>query len=117
MAISYTGGGTSLLSTSLVTMLPIEAQVMGTRGRLKILSPFFGPTGIEVTVGQFTTAVTATWRDERWPGMYDAMCDEAIAFASYVHEGRTESPIHPHHELVSVMGTIDEVRAQLAHQH
>ena len=49
--------------------------------------------------------------------MYDAMCDEAIAFAAYVHEGRTESPIHPHHELLSVMGTIDAVRPQLAQQH
>jgi predicted dehydrogenase len=114
MAISYTGGGVSLLSTSLVTTLPIEAQVMGTKGRLKVLSPFFGPTGVEVTVGQFTTAETATWRDERFPGMYDAMCGEAIAFASYVAEGRTESPVHPHDELVAVMATIDEVRAQLA---
>jgi predicted dehydrogenase len=114
MAISYLGGGTALLSTSLVTMLPIEAQVMGTKGRLKVLSPFFGPTGVEVTVGQFTTAETAVWRDQRWPGMYDAMCDEAIAFASYVGDGRTESPLHPHHEVVSVMATIDEVRARLA---
>ena len=114
MAISYVGGGTSLLTTSLMTMLPIEAQVMGTKGRLKVLSPFFGPTGVEVTVGQFDTAETATWRDERWPGMYDAMCGEAIAFASYVAEKRTESPLHPHDELVAVMATIDEVRAQLA---
>ena len=114
MAISYSGGGTSLLTTSLLTVLPIEAQVMGTKGRLKVLSPFFGPTGVEVTVGQFTTAEVATWRDERWPGLYDAMCGEAIAFASYVADGRTESPLHPHDEVVSVMATIDEVRAQLA---
>lgn len=114
MAISYTGGGTSLLSTSLVTTLSIEAQVFGTKGRLKVLSPFFGPTGVEVTVGQFTDAESATWRDERWPGRYDAMCDEATAFASYVQDARTESPLHPHVELVSVMATIDEVRAQLA---
>jgi predicted dehydrogenase len=114
MAISYVHGGASLLSTSLVTTLPIEAQVMGSKGRLKVLSPFFGPTGVELTVGQFTTAEVATWRDERFPGMYDAMCDEAIAFASYVADKRTESPLHPHAELVAVMATIDEVRAQLA---
>ena len=114
MSISYAGGGNSLLTTSLVTTLSIEAQVFGTNGRLKVLSPFFGPTGVEVTVGQFATAETATWRDERWPGMYDAMCGEAIAFSSYVAQKRTESPLHPHHEVVAVMATIDEVRAQLA---
>ncbi len=114
MAISYTGGGTSLLSTSLVTTLPIEAQVMGSKGRLKVLSPFFGPSGVEVTVGQSTPAEVATWHDERFPGRYDAMCGESIAFASYVAEGRTESPLHPHDELVAVMATIDEARAQLA---
>ncbi len=54
-----------------------------------------------------------TWRDERFPTMYGAMSDEAVAFASYVAEGRTESPIHPHHEVVAVMDTIDQARAQL----
>ena len=44
----------------------------------------------------------------------DAGYDEAIAFASYVRDSRTESPVHPHAELVAVLATIDEVRAQLA---
>ena len=113
VVVSYAGGGTSLLTTSLMTTLPIEAQVFGSKGRLKVLSPFFGPTGVEVTVGQFDTAESATWRDERWPGLYDAMSDEATAFSAFVAEGRTESPVHPHAEVVSVMATIDEVRAQL----
>jgi hypothetical protein len=30
-----------------------------------------------------------------------------------VGEGRVESPLHPHAELVSVMATIDEARRQI----
>jgi len=116
LAVSYAAGGVSLLSTSLVTCLPIEAHILGTKGRLKVLSPFFSPTGVELTVGEFTTAEVATWRDERFPTMYGAMSDEATAFASYVGEGRTESPIHPHDEVVAVMTTIDQAREQLADQ-
>ena len=106
-------GRQALIATSLRTVMPIEAQVLGSAGRLKVLSPFFGPSGVEVTTGQFETTQVATWRDERYPGMYDAMCGEAIAFASYVAEGRVESPLHPHDEVVSVLATIDEARAQL----
>lgn len=114
LAVAYANGGTAVLSTSLVTCMAIEAQILGTKGRLKVLSPFFSPTGVELTIGQFGTAEVTTWRDERFPTMYGAMSDEAVAFASYVAEGRTESPIHPHHEVVSVMDTIDQARAQLA---
>lgn len=114
LSLSYATGQTALLATSLSTCMPIEAQVLGSKGRLKVLRPFFGPTGIELTVGQFDGAEVATWHDERFPTMYGAMSDEAVAFASYVAEGRTESPIHPHAEVVSVMDTIDQARAQLA---
>lgn len=114
LALAHASGATALLATSLATVMPIEAQVLGSTGRLKVLSPFFGPSGVEVTSGQFAGAVVASWRDERYTGTYDAMRDEAVAFATYVAEGRVESPIHPHHEVVSVMATIDEAREQVA---
>lgn len=113
LAVEYAQGGTAVLSTTLISCMPIEAQILGTKGRLKVLSPFFSPTGVELTIGQFATAEVTTWRDERFPTMYGGMSDEAVAFASYVAEGRTESPIHPHHEVVAVMDTIDQARAQL----
>jgi predicted dehydrogenase len=113
LAVKYANGGTAVLSTSLVSCMPIEAQVLGTKGRLKVLSPFFSPTGVELTIGQFAATEVTSWRDERFPTMYGGMSDEAVAFAAYVAEGRTESPIHPHHEVVAIMDTIDQARAQL----
>lgn len=114
LSVTYANGGRALLATTLETCMPIEAQVLGSKGRLKVLSPFFGPSGVAVTIGQFDGAEVTTWKDERFPTMYGGMADEATAFASYVGEGRTESPIHPHDEVVAVMDTIDQARAQLA---
>jgi predicted dehydrogenase len=104
----------ALLATSMITALPVEAQVMGSAGRTKLLSPFFGPTGIEVTRGSLGSEDVVTWRDERFDAVHDGLSDQATAFASYVAEGRTESPIHGHDELVRIMRVIDEARAAIA---
>ena len=46
--------------------------------------------------------------------MHDGLGYQATWFASYVAEGRVESPVHGHEETVSVMATIDEARRQIA---
>jgi predicted dehydrogenase len=101
----------ALLTTSLIAALPVEAQVVGAAGRVKLLSPFFGPSGIRVTVGGFESDEVAEWRDESFDAIHDGLGYQATAFASYVAEGRVESPLHPHDEVVQVMRVIDEARA------
>jgi hypothetical protein len=39
---------------------------------------------------------------------------QATAFASYVAEGRLESPLHPHSEIIDVMNTINIARAAVS---
>lgn len=114
IAVRYANGGSGLLSTSLATALPVEAAVVGSAGRLKVLSPFFGPSGVELAAGPFSTDEPVVWRDERFEATRDGLYEEAVAFASYVAEGRLESPIHPHAEVVDVMAVIDEARRQVA---
>jgi predicted dehydrogenase len=109
---------TALVSTSLVTALPVTASVFGSAGRLDVLSPFFGPSGVTVTMrARSTGAVSAeesvTWRDRTFAEVHEGLAYQATYFASYVGEGRVESPLHPHAELVSVMATIDEARRQI----
>jgi predicted dehydrogenase len=113
LSVAGRGGADALLATSLQAMLPVEAQVAGSAGRAKLLSPFFGPTGIEVVRGGFDSEEVATWRDERFDALHDGLSDQATAFASYVAEGRTESPLHPHEEVVQIMRIIDEARAAI----
>lgn len=104
-------GAGALLTTSLIAALPVEAQVVGSAGRAKLLSPFFGPSGIRITVGGFESDDVAEWRDESFEAIHDGLGYQATAFASYVAEGRVESPLHPHDEIVQVMRVIDEARA------
>ena len=112
-------GATGLASTSLVTALPVEASILGSLGRLDVLSPFFGPSGVRLTTGPLTTGAvrseeSATWRDQTFDEVHEGLGYQATWFASYVGEGRVESPVHDHAETVSVMATIDEARRQIS---
>ncbi|WP_082498953.1 MULTISPECIES: Gfo/Idh/MocA family oxidoreductase [unclassified Rathayibacter] len=114
LLLSTDGGPQALLSTSLETSLPVEAMILGSEGRLEVHSPFFGPSGLTLTLGSLSTSQESdTWIDDGpWP--YGNLAFQATAFASYVAQGLLESPVHPHHEVVSVMATIDEARRQIA---
>ncbi|WP_235835636.1 MULTISPECIES: Gfo/Idh/MocA family protein [Arthrobacter] len=114
LLLTSASGATALVSTSLVTSMPVVASIMGSSGRIDIASPFFGPTGVTLTTGQIGSETTETWRDDTFGTLHDGLGYQATAFASYVSEGRTESPLHPHGEIVSVMSTIDEARRQIA---
>ncbi|NQX11552.1 Gfo/Idh/MocA family oxidoreductase [Microbacteriaceae bacterium VKM Ac-2855] len=111
--IATEAGPQAVLSTTLLASMPVTATIHGRTGRLDVLSPFFGPTGITVTTGALGDEQTVTWRDEALDVLHDGLGYQATAFASFVAAGLVESPVHPHHEIVSVMATIDEVRRQV----
>ena len=106
-------GATALVSTSLVARLPVTASIMGSEARLDVHSPFFGPTGLTLTTGSATSEESLTWRDQTFDRLNEGLSHQAVAFAAYVAEGRSESPVHDHAEVVSIMATIDEARRQL----
>lgn len=107
-------GATAIASTSMVTSMPVIASILGSAGRLEVLSPFIGPSGITLTIGSIGSEETVTWRDETFDAMHDGLGYQATWFASYVAEERVESPVHGHDETVSVIATIDEARRQIA---
>jgi predicted dehydrogenase len=113
LLLDHPKGSVALLATSMVSSVPTTASIMGSEARIEVLSPFFGPTGLTIVTGEFGAEDSGTWRDERFSTLHEGLADQVVAFASYVAKGRTESPIHPHDELVSVMATIDEARRQL----
>jgi predicted dehydrogenase len=117
LLVTTASGAAAQLSTSIETSMPVEATIMGSSGRLDVLSPFFGPSGITVTTGTLGSEESVTWRDDTFEVLHDGLGYQATAFASYVAAGLTESPVHPHHEIVSVMATIDDARAQIAGAH
>lgn len=112
--VAAPGGAQAVLSTSLIASLPVEASIHGSAGRLEVLSPFFGPSGLKLSIGALGSEESEVWHDETFAEPHDGLGCQATAFASYVAAGLSESPLHPHDEIVSVMATIDEVRRQIA---
>lgn len=105
-------GAVGIASTSMVTSMSVTAEIFGSDARLQVLSPFFAPSGVTLATGVMESTDNVTWRDETLT-LHEGMSCQATAFASYVEEGRVESPLHSHEETVSVMATIDEARRQL----
>ncbi|MEN2739627.1 Gfo/Idh/MocA family oxidoreductase [Microbacterium sp. X-17] len=113
LLLTAQSGATALLTTSMLTSVPTTAVVMGTKGYIEIPSPFFGPTGVVLHRGALGRYEVTEWRDDSLPGFQDGLSHQATAFASYVGDGRLESPLHGHAETVAVMATIDEARRQI----
>jgi predicted dehydrogenase len=107
------GGAVGQVATSIVSSLPVRATVVGALGRIDLHAPFFAPSGVTLTLGAIGGETSATWQDERFDDHYDALSDEATAFASYVGEGRVESPVHTLDETVAVLAVIEAARARL----
>ncbi|TDO51608.1 putative dehydrogenase [Kribbella sp. VKM Ac-2527] len=106
-------GAQALLATSMVSKLPTRAMVIGSEGRVEVMSSFFAPSGVTLTEHSNATEEALTWVDDTFEESYDALSYQANALASYVAAGLTESPLHSLDETVSVLATIDEARAQV----
>jgi len=59
-------------------------------------------------------ALPLEWSDDGEIPGHEGLCYQAAALARYVHDGLIESPVHPLHETVAVLATIDAVRERLA---
>ena len=114
LLLTSASGATAMVSASIVSSMPVVASIMGTAGRVEVLSPFFGPSGVTLSTGSFGAEDSVTWRDDTFKTLHEGLGYQATAFASYVSEGRIESPLHPHEEMISIMSTIDEAKQQIA---
>ncbi len=94
------------LHTTLHANTATTAVVFGTRGRVEIERPFYGPSGFTVV------------RDDGSGWTFDGRVDagmqyEAAEVARCVAAGDTQSPLMPWQATVEVMGILDEVRTQI----
>jgi len=114
LMLEHADGATALLSTSIVTALPTRALIAGSAGRLEVRPPFFGPTGLTLTMTSSSNE-PVEWTDESgFAALSEGLAFQATEVAGYIGEGRGESPLHPHAEIVSVLATIDSAREQVA---
>ena len=102
------GAAQAQLFTSMLTASGHTAQVYGSLGRIEVDDRCYVPAGVTLTVGERT----GSWDANRIHG-YGGLCFQAAALATYVAEGRTDSPLLPLDETVTILETADEIRRQV----
>jgi predicted dehydrogenase len=107
MQIGY-GAVQAQLFTSMLTASGHTAAVHGSLGRVEVDDRCYVPAGVTLTVGERT----GTWDANRIHG-YGGLSFQAAALATYVAQGRTDSPLLPLDETVTILETADEIRRQV----
>jgi len=110
--LEYDSGARAVITVSGKAHLPTLASISGTLGVVLVDGPFFVPTGLELRPALYN-AHGPRW-DHTGPIQGHAgLCYQVDHFAHYVSQGLSQSPLHTHHDTVSVMRTGEEIRRQL----
>lgn len=106
MALGYPGGALAALTTGVRINTPQAAVLLGTDGRITLPSPWWKPTKLIVSrSGQPDEVIEETLEGTGFQF-------EAQHVAECLRAGKTESDILPLDESLSIMRTLDTLRAQ-----
>lgn len=106
MIFGYAQGQLALLSSAIRTSTPHEAVVSGTRGQIRIHSPWWRCSRLTVSVNGKPDEVL----DLPYEG--NGYTHEAAEVGRCLRSGELESPVMPHAETLSILRTMDQVREQ-----
>ncbi|MEK7674480.1 MAG: Gfo/Idh/MocA family oxidoreductase [Verrucomicrobiota bacterium] len=104
--LAHAGGQLAVLTSAIRVETPQEAVIMGTNGRVRIHRPWWRPTALTLTrdSGEEETL--------QFPPAANGYQYEAAAVMQCLREGKLESEIMPLAETLSIMKTLDAIRAQ-----
>ncbi|PWT83023.1 MAG: hypothetical protein C5B58_07220 [Acidobacteria bacterium] len=103
-------GAQATLFTTLSAPTPTAAYVVGTKGTLRLDTPFYEPPRITVTS---LDRSNQAWREFEARTPVEGLCFEAAECGHRIANGFTESPYLPLQESVEVMETLDAIRAEI----
>jgi dihydrodiol dehydrogenase / D-xylose 1-dehydrogenase (NADP) len=115
----YDGGKSALLSSAVQLSVPVEAEIFGTKGYIKIHEPWINPR--VVTLAKPSVGVKSSLifdgnvfdkQTIRVPTVGNGYNYEAIEAGKCIRAGKTESETLPLDETLSIMGTLDTIRSQ-----
>jgi hypothetical protein len=102
----YPQGQLALLHTAVRTNTPHEATLMGTDGQIRIHSPWWKPTQLTLSIsGQDDELIEL-------PFTGNGYNYEAAEVMKCLRAGKLESDIMPLKETLTLMQTLDKIRAQ-----
>jgi predicted dehydrogenase len=104
--LGYDEGQLAVLSAAVQTDTPVEANLMGTKGRIHLHSPWYYGTTLTLSVKGHEDVVM------RLPYKGNGYTHEAIEVMRCLRKGKLESDIMSLDETVSIMETMDTIRAQ-----
>ncbi|MGL4611699.1 MAG: Gfo/Idh/MocA family protein [Trueperaceae bacterium] len=106
MLFSHREGQQSLLSTATRLSTPHEATIIGTKGYIRIHSPWWGPSNFTVHVeGKKPKKVKVETP-------LNGYTYEALEVSQCLREGKLESDFMPLDETLAIMKTLDAIRGQ-----
>lgn len=108
--LTHKDGGVSSCACSLRSRTPTELTISGTKGFVRLHDRFHNTETITVTL------VDGASRSERTinlPRSGNGYTHEAQEVGRCIRAGLIESPVMPHEETLSIMGTLDDIRAQI----
>jgi predicted dehydrogenase len=100
-------GATALLYVSLRARRPPDMEILGERGRIRIEAPVFRPATLTIWDADGASTVQSHPVDGSGYG------GQLREVGAALREGRTESDIMPLDETLSIVRTMDAVRAQM----
>ena len=104
--LEYEGGRMSTLYTTLRVDSPVEAVLLGTQGHLRIHSWWIHPSKLTLCLADGAT------REIEMPYKGNGYQFEALEVMDCLRAGRLESDILPLAETLSIIETMDTIRAQ-----
>lgn len=105
IVFEHADGQLALLATSLRTASPHEAWIMGTKGMIRINSPWWHATSLTLRAADQETQIDLSFEGNGY--QY-----EALEVMECLRAGRRESAVMPLNESLQIMQTLDALRKE-----
>jgi predicted dehydrogenase len=106
MIFGYDQGQLAVLTAAVQTETPREALLIGTKGQIRIHTPWWFPDTLTLSVqGQQDQVI-------HLPFGGNGYNYEAVEVMNCLRNGKTESNVMPLDETLAIMGTLDQIRSQ-----
>jgi predicted dehydrogenase len=106
IALRYPGGGVATLHCGISGDTSVRATITGTAGRIEVARRFYCPNAFTLVRADVAEQVSMPLRG-------NGLGYEAEEVMRCLREGLLESPLVPQADTLAIMGTMDEIRAQI----